>query len=67
MQDGTAKISIFWVNMLKHHYPKLIEHEQLGQAHSGISFDRSKLIWDPKNKRNMAIDLVLLEMGHIQV
>ena len=41
MQDGTARISIFWVNMLKHHYPKLIEHEHLGQAHSDISFDRS--------------------------
>ena len=41
MQDGTAKISLFWVNMLKHHYSKLIGHEQLGQAHSDLSFDIS--------------------------
>ena len=37
----TAEICLFWVNMAKHPYPKLIVHEQLGQAHSDLSSDIS--------------------------
>ena len=46
VQDRTAEISLFWVNILKHHYQMLMGHEWLGQAHKYLSFDISKSCLD---------------------
>ena len=53
--------------MVKHHYPKLMWYEQLGQTHSDLSFDIYQTHLGPKVERNITIDLVLLEMGYIWV